>query len=53
MIDARDRNIALLVAGCFFMEMLDGIVFATEYAGTTGDWATHIDRVNYSNLAQK
>jgi hypothetical protein len=24
MIEARQRNVALLVAGCFFMEMLDG-----------------------------
>jgi hypothetical protein len=31
----------------------NGIVFATEYAGAGGDWATHIDRVNYTTLAQK
>jgi hypothetical protein len=31
----------------------NGIVFATEYAGAGGDWATHIDRVNYRNLSQK
>ena len=29
MIDARQRNVALLVAGCFFMEMLDGTIVTT------------------------
>ncbi len=29
MIDARHRNVALLVAGCFFMEMLDGTIVTT------------------------
>ena len=29
MIDARHRNTALLVAGCFFMEMLDGTIVTT------------------------
>ncbi|MEV7598625.1 MFS transporter [Kitasatospora sp. NPDC089797] len=29
MIDARHRNKALLVAGCFFMEMLDGTIVTT------------------------
>ena len=29
MIDARPRNVALLVAGCFFMEMLDGTIVTT------------------------
>ena len=29
MIDARHRNIALLVSGCFFMEMLDGTIVTT------------------------
>ena len=29
MIDAPHRNIALLVAGCFFMEMLDGTIVTT------------------------
>ena len=28
-IDARQRNIALLVSGCFFMEMLDGTIVTT------------------------
>jgi EmrB/QacA subfamily drug resistance transporter len=28
-IDARHRNIALLVSGCFFMEMLDGTIVTT------------------------
>jgi EmrB/QacA subfamily drug resistance transporter len=28
-IDARHRNVALLVAGCFFMEMLDGTIVTT------------------------
>jgi len=28
-IDARQRNTALLVAGCFFMEMLDGTIVTT------------------------
>jgi hypothetical protein len=28
-IDARHRNTALLVAGCFFMEMLDGTIVTT------------------------
>jgi MFS family permease len=28
-IDARHRNIALLVAGCYFMEMLDGTIVTT------------------------
>jgi predicted MFS family arabinose efflux permease len=27
--DARVRNIALLVAGCFFMELLDGTIVVT------------------------
>jgi hypothetical protein len=31
----------------------NNIYFATEFAGPGGDWATHIDRVNYSNLTQK
>lgn len=29
MIDARHRNTALLVAGCFFMENLDGVIVTT------------------------
>ncbi|HSZ39396.1 MAG TPA: MFS transporter [Trebonia sp.] len=29
MIDARQRNVALLVAGCYFMEMLDGTIVTT------------------------
>ena len=29
MIDATYRNTALLVAGCFFMEMLDGTIVTT------------------------
>ena len=29
MIDARQRNAALLVSGCFFMEMLDGTIVVT------------------------
>ncbi len=29
MIDARHRNTALLVSGCYFMEMLDGTITAT------------------------
>ncbi|HEX8009251.1 MAG TPA: MFS transporter [Trebonia sp.] len=29
MIDVRHRNVALLVAGCFFMEMLDGTIVTT------------------------
>ena len=29
MIDARHRSTALLVAGCFFMEMLDGTIVTT------------------------
>ena len=29
-IDARQRNTALLVAGCFFMEMLDGTIVTTS-----------------------
>lgn len=29
MIDARQRNTALLVAGCFFMENLDGTIVVT------------------------
>jgi MFS family permease len=29
MIDARHRNTALLVAGCYFMEMLDGTIVTT------------------------
>ena len=29
MIDRRLRNIALLVAGCFFMEKLDGTIVTT------------------------
>ena len=29
MIDARQRNVALLVAGCFFMEILDGTIVTT------------------------
>ena len=29
MITARHRNIALLVAGCYFLEMLDGTIVAT------------------------
>ena len=29
MIDATHRNTALLVAGCFFMEMLDGTIVTT------------------------
>ena len=29
MIDAQHRNTALLVAGCFFMEMLDGTIVTT------------------------
>ena len=29
MIDATHRNTALLVAGCFFMEMLDGTIVIT------------------------
>ena len=29
MIDARQRTVALLVAGCFFMEMLDGTIVTT------------------------
>jgi EmrB/QacA subfamily drug resistance transporter len=28
-IDARQRNVALLVAGCYFMEMLDGTIVTT------------------------
>jgi EmrB/QacA subfamily drug resistance transporter len=28
-IEARQRNVALLVAGCFFMEMLDGTIVTT------------------------
>jgi EmrB/QacA subfamily drug resistance transporter len=28
-IDARQRNVALLVAGCYFMEMLDGTIVVT------------------------
>jgi hypothetical protein len=31
----------------------NGIILATEYPGAGGDWATHIDRVNYNNLTQK
>src|SRR5690242_10675755 len=29
MIDSRHRNTALLVSGCFFMEMLDGTIVTT------------------------
>ena len=29
MIEARQRNVALLVAGCYFMEMLDGTIVTT------------------------
>src|SRR5215468_12423424 len=29
LIDARHRNTALLVSGCFFMEMLDGTIVTT------------------------
>ena len=29
MIDRRHRNLALLVAGCFFMEILDGTIVTT------------------------
>ncbi|HYC82130.1 MAG TPA: MFS transporter, partial [Solirubrobacterales bacterium] len=29
MIDRRHRNLALLVAACFFMEILDGIIVVT------------------------
>ena len=25
----------------------------TEFSGTGGDWATHIDKVNYANLTQQ
>jgi hypothetical protein len=27
--------------------------FATEYAGVGGDWATHVDKVNYQNLSDQ
>src|SRR5450755_3002943 len=30
MIDRRQRHVALLVAGCFFMEMLDGTIVTTS-----------------------
>ena len=46
MIDSRLRNVALLIAGCFFMELLDGTIVVTAIprisaslgvqAGTTG-----------------
>ena len=29
------------------------LLFATEYAGVGGDWATHIDRVAYTSLSQR
>jgi hypothetical protein len=29
-ITARHRNIALLVAGCYFMEMLDGTIVIVQ-----------------------
>ena len=31
----------------------NGIVFATEYPAVGGNWATHIDRVGYTSMAQK
>jgi EmrB/QacA subfamily drug resistance transporter len=35
-IGTRDRNIALLVAGCFFMEMLDGTIVTTATPQISG-----------------
>lgn len=36
MIDTRERNTALLVAGCFFMEMLDGTIVTTATPQISG-----------------
>ncbi|MEU8790111.1 MFS transporter [Streptomyces sp. NPDC048643] len=40
MMDSRQRGTALLVAGCFFMEMLDGTIVSTAAPRIAGDLHT-------------
>ena len=40
-------------ASSFASWTTNAVWFGTEYSRVGGDWATHIDKVNYANLAQQ